>query len=114
MTSSILWVSISTAITPGRLPRGLIIPDSLLGQPFRSSDALVSAFKGLWEQFSIPALHGRDGSELCRAGDGTAGRRFLPFQHLQSRYLNNRAENSHRPIRRRERQMRRFKSPEQA
>jgi putative transposase len=31
-----------------------------------------------------------------------------------SRYLNNRAENSHRPTRRRELQMQRFKSPEPA
>ena len=35
-------------------------------------------------------------------------------KHRQSRYLNNRAENSHRPIRRRERQMQRFKSSDQA
>jgi len=35
-------------------------------------------------------------------------------KHRTSRYLNNRAENSHRPTRRRERQMQRFKSPEQA
>jgi DDE domain len=35
-------------------------------------------------------------------------------EHRQSRYLNNRAENSHRPTRRGERQMQRFKSPEQA
>ncbi|MBL6082250.1 IS6 family transposase [Belnapia sp. T18] len=35
-------------------------------------------------------------------------------RHRTSRYLNNRAENSHRPTRRRERQMQRFKSPEQA
>jgi putative transposase len=35
-------------------------------------------------------------------------------RHRQSRYLNNRAENSHRPTRRRERQMQRFKSPAQA
>ncbi len=34
--------------------------------------------------------------------------------HRQHRYLNNRAENSHRPTRRRERQMQRFKSPKQA
>jgi len=33
---------------------------------------------------------------------------------LVRRYLNNRAENSHRPTRRRERQMQRFKSPKQA
>jgi len=34
--------------------------------------------------------------------------------HRQSRYLNNRAENSHQPTRQREKRMRRFKSPEQA
>ena len=37
---------------------------------------------------------------------GVAQRRSLPdVEHRQSRYLNNRAENSHRPTRRRERQM---------
>ena len=46
---------------------------------------------------------------------GVAQRQLLPgVEHRQSRYLNNRAENSHRPTRRRERQMQRFKSPEQA
>ena len=46
---------------------------------------------------------------------GVAQREVLPgVQHRTSRYLNNRAENSHRPTRHRERQMRRFKSPEQA
>jgi len=46
---------------------------------------------------------------------GVAQRRLLPrVEHRQSRYLNNRAENSHRPTRRRERQMQRFKSPGQA
>ena len=46
---------------------------------------------------------------------GAAARELLPeLQHRTSRYLNNRAENSHRPTRRRERQMQRFKSPEQA
>ena len=46
---------------------------------------------------------------------GVAQRGLLPkVEHRQSRYLNNRAENSHRPTRRRERQMQRFKSPEQA
>jgi putative transposase len=40
---------------------------------------------------------------------------LLPdVEQRQSRYLNNRAENSHRPTRHRERQMQRFKSPEQA
>jgi hypothetical protein len=46
---------------------------------------------------------------------GVAQREILPdVEHRQSRYLNNRAENSHRPTRRRERQMQRFKSPRQA
>ena len=46
---------------------------------------------------------------------GVVQRHLLPgVEHRQSRYLNNRAENSHRPTRRRERQMQRFRSPEQA
>ena len=47
--------------------------------------------------------------------NGVAQRALLPdVEHRQSRYLNNRAENSHRPTRRRERQMQRFKSARQA
>ena len=46
---------------------------------------------------------------------GVAKREVLPdVEHRESRYLNNRAENSHRPTRRRERQMQRFKSMCQA
>ncbi len=46
---------------------------------------------------------------------GAAQRAILPeARHRTGRRLNNRAENSHRPTRRRERQMQRFKSPEQA
>jgi putative transposase len=46
---------------------------------------------------------------------GVAHHEFLPdVRHRTSRYLNNRAENSHRPTRRRERQMQRFKSSPQA
>ena len=46
---------------------------------------------------------------------GVAKRHLLPgVEHRQSRYLNNRAENSHRPTRRRERQMQRFKSLDHA
>jgi len=41
-----------------------------------------------------------------------AKREILPgVEHRQSRYLNNRCENSHRPTRQRERRMQRFKSP---
>jgi putative transposase len=46
---------------------------------------------------------------------GAAKREVLPgVEHRQSRYLNNRAEVSHQPIRRRERQMQRFKSARHA
>ena len=38
----------------------------------------------------------------------------IQVDHRQHKDLNNRAENSHQPIRQRERAMRRFKSPEQA
>jgi putative transposase len=44
-----------------------------------------------------------------------AKRKILPdVEHRQSRYLNNRAENSHQSTRVRERQMKRFQSPEHA
>ena len=43
---------------------------------------------------------------------GAAKREILPgVEHRQHRYLNNRAENSHKPTRQRERRMQRFKSP---
>jgi putative transposase len=46
---------------------------------------------------------------------GAAKRTLLPdVIHRQSRYLNNRAENSHQPTRQRERRMKRFQSSEQA
>ena len=46
---------------------------------------------------------------------GVAQRAVLPdVRHRTSRYPNNRAENSHRPTRRRERQMQKFKSAGQA
>ncbi len=47
-----------------------------------------------------------------RASYGAAKRECLPsVEHRRSRYLNNRAENSHQPTRKRERVMQRFKSP---
>jgi putative transposase len=46
---------------------------------------------------------------------GVAQRELLPkVRHRSSRYSNNRAENSHRPTRRREPQMQHFKSAGQA
>ncbi len=46
---------------------------------------------------------------------GAAARTIMPgVEHRQHKGLNNRAENSHQPTRRRERIMKRFKSPGQA
>src|SRR4028118_2194685 len=46
---------------------------------------------------------------------GAAKGELMPgVEHRRHRGLNNRAENSHQPTRRRERQMKRFKSPRQA
>jgi len=49
------------------------------------------------------------------ASDAAAKRAIMPgVEHRQHKGLNNRAENAHQPTRRRERQMKRFKSPGQA
>jgi putative transposase len=49
------------------------------------------------------------------ASYAAAKRKILPgVEHRQHKGLNNRAENAHQPTRRRERQMKRFKSPRQA
>src|ERR687883_160460 len=49
------------------------------------------------------------------ASYGAAKRELIPgVEHRRHKGLNNRAENSHQPTRRRERQMKRFKSPGQA
>jgi putative transposase len=49
------------------------------------------------------------------ASYGAAKKELMPgVEHRQHKGLNNRAENSHQPTRRRERQMKRFKSPGQA
>ena len=49
------------------------------------------------------------------ASYGAAKGEVMPsVEHRRHKGLNNRAENSHQPTRRRERQMKRFKSPGQA
>ena len=49
------------------------------------------------------------------ASYGPAHRVLMPsVEHRQSKYLNNRAENSHQPTRQRERAMKRFTSPRHA
>lgn len=50
-----------------------------------------------------------------RRNTKAAKAKIIPgVEHRQSRYLNNRAENSHQPTRQRERRMKRFTSPRQA
>ena len=84
----------------------------ILVQDRRDTTAAKRFFKRL--------LHGLKHKPRCIATDGlrsygAAARDILPeVRHRRSRYLNNRAENSHRLTRRRERQMQRFKSSNRA
>ena len=84
----------------------------ILVQGRRNTTAAKRFFKRL--------LHGLQYRSRCLVTDGlrsygVAQREVLPeVRHWTSGYLNNRAENSHRPTRQRERQMQRFKSAEQA
>jgi putative transposase len=84
----------------------------ILVQPRRDAKAAKRFFRRLLKDLQyVPRVIVTDKLR----SDGVAQRLLLPeAEHRQSRYLNNRAENSHRPTRRRERQMQRFKSPEQA
>ena len=84
----------------------------ILVQERRDAKAAKRFFKRLLKGLPyVPRVIVTDKLRSC----GVAQRHLLPgVEHRQSRYLNNRAENSHRPPRHRERQMQRFKSPEQA
>ena len=84
----------------------------ILVQPRRDANAAKRFFKRLLKGLQyVPRVLVTDKLRSY----GVAQRQLLPgVEHRQSRYLNNRAENSHRPTRRRERQMQRFKSSEQA
>src|ERR671927_1624273 len=84
----------------------------VLVQSRRSAKAAKRFFKKLLKGLQyVPRLLVTDKLKSY----GVAKRKILPgVEHRQSRYLNNRAENSHRPTRRRERQMQRFKSAGQA
>lgn len=93
-----------------RRPGGVVL--DILVQPRRDANAAKRFFKQLLEGLQYqPRVIVTD-----KLGSyGVAQRQLLPdVEHRQSRYLNNRAENSHRPTRRRERQMQRFKSSSQA
>jgi putative transposase len=84
----------------------------ILVQPRRDAKAAKSFFRRLLKGLQyVPRVIVTDKLRSY----SVAHRQLLrKVEHRQSRYLNNRAENSHRPTRRRERQMQRFKSPEQA
>jgi putative transposase len=75
---------------------------------------------GAAKRFFKRLLVGLKFKPRCIVTDGlrsyaASQREVIPeIQHRTSRYLNNRADNSHRPTRRRERQMQRFKSSDQA
>ncbi len=68
--------------------------------------------KLLKKQGVTPSSHHRDRQarilQLC------AARTWVSRRHDTGRWKNNRAENSHQPLRQRERRMKRFKSPESA
>ena len=84
----------------------------ILVQPRRDGNAAKRFFRRLLKGLQyVPRVIVTDKLQSY----GVAHRQLLPkVEHRQSRYLNNRAENSHRPTRRRERRMQRIKSPEPA
>nr|WP_281394594.1 DDE-type integrase/transposase/recombinase [Roseomonas pecuniae] len=84
----------------------------ILVQPRRNASAATRFFKRLPKGLRYkPKRLVTDGLRSY----GVAHREVRPeVRQRVSRYLNNRAENSHRPTRGRERQMQRFKSPQQA
>jgi putative transposase len=88
-----------------------VVPDVLL-QSRRNTQAAKRFFKKLLKGLRyVPRVVVTD-----KLGSYGAAKRqiILHVEHRQSRYLNNRAENSHQPTRQRERRMKRFKSPRQA
>jgi putative transposase len=84
----------------------------ILVQSRRSAKAAKRFFRKLLKSLQyVPRVIVTDKLKSYAA----AKREILPgVEHRQSRYLNNRAEVSHQPTRRRERQMQRFKSARHA
>jgi putative transposase len=84
----------------------------ILVRPRRNSNAAKRFYKRLLKGLQyVPRVIVTD--KLRRYG--VARRQLRPdVEHRQSRYLNNRAENSHRPTQRQELLMQRFKSSRQA
>jgi putative transposase len=84
----------------------------ILVQPLRNANAAKLFFKRLLKGLQYqPRVIVTDKLKSY----AVARHQILPdVERRQNRYLNNRAANSHRPTRRRERQMQRFKSSRQA
>jgi putative transposase len=84
----------------------------ILVQDRRAAGVAERFFKRLLKGPAVCAARAR---HRQTGSHGVAKRALLPdVEHRKNRYLNNRAEHSHRPTRRRERQMQRFKSARQA
>jgi putative transposase len=81
----------------------------ILVQRRRDKQAAKKFFRKLLKGLmDVPRVLITDKLKSCAA----AKREVMPgVEHRQSRYLNNRCENSHRPTRERERRMQRFKAP---
>ena len=84
----------------------------ILVQDRRNSAAAKRFFKHLL--LGCSTSHDESSRTVCVAMASLSVRSCPTFGIGRCRYLNNRAENSHRPTRRRERQMQRFKSASQA
>ena len=81
----------------------------ILVQPKRNAKAAVEFFRRLLKELQcVPRVVVTDKLRSY----GAAHRQVMPsVEHRQSRYLNNRAENSHQSTRQRERAMKSFTSP---
>jgi hypothetical protein len=87
---------------------GITHPQMTLGQ----GAGWRSHTRSRWQGSTAEPARGERDEPSC---GGAAKREVLPsVEHRQHRYLNNRAENSHQPIRQRERRLQGFKSPGQA
>ena len=81
----------------------------ILVQSRRNKQAAKKFFRKLLKGLYVCATGAS--SRINSKSYGAAKREILPgVEHRQSRYLNNRCENSHRPTRQRERRMQGFKS----
>jgi putative transposase len=82
-------------------------PLDILVQSRRNAKAAKRFFRNLLKGHARPRVIVSDKLASCQV----AHRELVPsVKHRRSKYLNNRAENSHQPTRQRERAMKRFKS----